>query len=533
MVKSSFPRSWSDKTPLEYTDPDIIQNYLYDESRIIRGSAYRIILPWDESQIAHILSKANENDYRVTISGAGTGITGSRVPLGGVVVSMENMTMVSKESPGKERVVKYGSKNYLIKYYKSDEDDSFHIVAPVGMPVDVFIQALDELSLVYPPEPTEKLAFLGGNLSTHASGKWSFRFGPLRKYIYRLRLVLPSGQVIDVKRGEYTIRKYIEIESKSGSSLEIPVPLLNTPNVIKSSAWPNIRVGDDLVDFLIGMEGILGVYTEVEYRLPPKPKNIYSLFTIFQSEDDAVNTVEELRRRAREYGIWAVEYIDYESIELIRHKLRREFPLKSGGGILYIDVAGGDDIFDLLTKVSDLLESYGAVETYASDDPRWMDEAMRIRHMVPENINNFLSIHGMHKVASDASVPFYKLRDALELYREVGEESGVNYVIFGHIGDAHLHFNFLPRNNKELQRSMHYMTYLLKRFVGWGGSVTAEHGFGKKKYLDEDGIMKPLIRLQYGEEGEEMVRDLKSVIDPKSILNVGNIAWPKGFNFPY
>lgn len=526
MVKLVKPRKWTSEPPKESTNRDRVNNYLMDESRLVVGRAYKVVYPMDEEQISSILRRASERGERVTVSGAGTGLTGGRVPLGDIVLSTEYMRGVSRESRGKEIRVDLGGARYVFKHYVG-EDGLHHVTAPIGVTIETLIYLLDSLGLVYPPNPTEKSAFLGGNLSTHASGKWSFRFGPLRKYIYRLRLVLPSGGVLELVRGEYRVKQYIELETVEGKSVELRLPIYSTPRVRKSSAWPNIEIGDDLIDFFIGMDGILGVYSEVELTPPNKPQNIYSIFSIVGDEDNLLQAVYELRRNKDRYGIWAVEFMDHRCLEFIKERIGRSFPNIESGGVLYIDVAGGDDIFDNLSGVNDILEAAGSIDTYASDDPRWLEEAMRIRHLVPESVNNYIARHGTHRVASDASVPDNRLGEVLSLYRELGDEAGIEYLIYGHIGDSHLHFNFLPRNSDEIDLAMRYLTMMLGEIVSWGGSVTAEHGFGKKKFLDEDGEYKPLIMLQYGDKAVEDVRDLKSSVDPQYILNVGNIIEPE------
>ena len=527
-IRLSRPSFSNCSSVKESVDKHVLERYLVDESRIIKGYADKVLYPVDECQVANILSKAWRNRVRVTVSGGGTGLAGARVPLGGLILSTEYLRSVSKERRG--NIIKYGSggATYILKSYLDEEDGYLHVCAPPGMPVEDFISAIGDLGLVYPPNPTEKTAFIGGNLSTHASGKWSFIHGPLRKYVYRVRIVLPFGDVVEIRRGTYRVGRDVELETTSGDSISIPIPHLNTPDVRKSSAWPNIAPGMDLIDFFIGMEGILGVYTEIEYVFPRMPSNIFSLFSVFTEEDDVLSVVEELRNRASEYGVWAVEYLDYKCMELIKDKVSRDFELGEDGGILYIDVAGEDDVLDKLSYVGEVLESHNAVETYASDDPRWVSEAMNIRHLVPESVNHFINRHGTHRVASDASVPVSRFREAMEFYREFCEESRLNYLLYGHIGDSHLHMNFLPRNRDELVEAMRLLTIILKKMVSLGGSVTAEHGFGKKKYLDEDGKFYPLIHLQYGIDGELRIRETKESLDKYYILNVGNIIPPPG-----
>jgi FAD/FMN-containing dehydrogenase len=102
----------------------------------------------------------------------------------------------------------------------------------------------------------------------------------------------------------------------------------------------------------------------------------------------------------------------------------------------------------------------------------------------------------------------------------------VAYAIFGHIGDCHLHFNFLPRTADELEQMKKASYRLAKRGVELDGTITAEHGVGKKTYVD-NGAPKPYLELMYGRQGLESIAAIKTAIDSNWILNRGNVVTPQ------
>jgi D-lactate dehydrogenase (cytochrome) len=103
-------------------------------------------------------------------------------------------------------------------------------------------------------------------------------------------------------------------------------------------------------------------------------------------------------------------------------------------------------------------------------------------------------------------------------YHEMAKTTAVEYVIFGHIGENHLHFNFFPKNDEEKERASIAYIEAVKRAVNAGGTVSAEHGIGKLKHK--------YLEMMYGREGiMEMVR-IKKQIDPFCLLGLNNI-FPK------
>ena len=92
------------------------------------------------------------------------------------------------------------------------------------------------------------------------------------------------------------------------------------------------------------------------------------------------------------------------------------------------------------------------------------------------------------------------------------------YVIFGHIGDAHVHVNVLPRSGEEASRAAALILDLARDAVRLGGTVSAEHGLGKRK--------AHLLALQYTAGEIEAMRSIKRRLDPQWLLGRGTLFPP-------
>jgi FAD/FMN-containing dehydrogenase len=131
-------------------------------------------------------------------------------------------------------------------------------------------------------------------------------------------------------------------------------------------------------------------------------------------------------------------------------------------------------------------------------------------------VNEIVRRNGFTKLGSDYAVPVERNLEMLEFYRTrlEGEFAG-RYVIFGHIGDAHVHANILPATQAEFDRGMAAMWDLARRAVELGGTVSAEHGLGKKK--------RHLLALQYPAASIEAMKAVKRRLDPHWLLGRGTL----------
>ena len=114
------------------------------------------------------------------------------------------------------------------------------------------------------------------------------------------------------------------------------------------------------------------------------------------------------------------------------------------------------------------------------------------------------------------SVPDEHLEDVLDLYRTALDASSLDYVVFGHIGDNHLHINILPRDEADMVAGRALYDGFANRVVAWGGSLSAEHGIGKAK--------TGLLRRMYPPSALAAMSRIRDTLSPLRLLNPANLG---------
>ena len=198
-----------------------------------------------------------------------------------------------------------------------------------------------------------------------------------------------------------------------------------------------------------------------------------------------------------------LEYLDSGSLDLLRARFP-EIPPEARACVL-IEREVDDD--EWLEDVDT-----GWFATSAVDRERFR----LFRHALPEAVNDLVRRRNLTKMGSDFAVPIARNREMLQSYRETLDcDFPGRYVIFGHIGDAHLHVNVLPANDEEWKRASGLMTEFARQAVALGGTVSAEHGLGKRK--------RHLLEIQYSPLEIEKMKDVKRRLDPNSLLGPGTL----------
>lgn len=439
--------------------------YLEDASGF-RGTAERLIVPANESELAEALRDANATQTPVTIAGAGTGLTGARVPQGGWVISLEKFTRLDVHTG--------------------------YAISGAGVLLSEVHAAAQRSGQFYPPDPTETSASIGGTIATNASGSRSFRYGATRGWLEGLRVVLADGSVREFARGE-------AIDFNPGT-----IPL---PRVTKNTAGYLLRPGMDWIDLFAGSEGTLGVITEAHLKLLPAPKAILGGVVFFAGDDAAIDAVEVWRETASPRML---EYLDGASLDLLRTRFN-EIPPAAHSAILFEQELSGEDDPEV-DGWADRVEAARALT-----DDSWFaltaadrERFRRFRHSLPELVNETVRRNGALKMGSDFAVPLARNREMLAFYKcRLEAEYPGRYVIFGHIGDAHVHVNIFSGDAAPL------LEEFARHAVSLGGTVSAEHGLGKRK--------AGYLKLQYTAEEIEKMRAVKRRLDPGNILGRGTL----------
>ena len=471
------------------TSPDEIESFLADASFIREGHADRVLLPESIAEISEILASANRERVPVTISGAGTGTVGGRVAFGGIVLATDKLNR--------------------IKQIVHEDHGGFAVVEP-GVVLADLQRAVDQQGLLYPPDPTERGCFVGGNVATNASGARTFKYGPTRNYIRRLKVVLASGEVLDLPRGE--VRADARGRIRLGKAIEVTLPHYRMPATRKNATGYFVAPEMDAVDLFIGSEGTLGVIGEVEVKLLPKPEGLLSGVVFFADESDVLALVREVRATV---DARAVEFFDRESLRFLREKYPT-IPDEAVAAIFFEQETTAATEDAVLNQWLALLDQHHALaDSWFATNEQDQAKLREFRHQLPVLMNEWFAHYRQRKVSTDMSVPDDAFVGLFRLYKDTLQSSGLRYTIFGHIGDNHVHVNILPRDEAEGARARELYVQFLKYAASVGGTLSAEHGVGKLK--------RDYLRLFYSDEQLREMATLKLTLDPNGILGRGNI----------
>jgi D-lactate dehydrogenase (cytochrome) len=482
---------------------DEIQNFLTDASNMVGGSLDKVIFPESAAEIAEVLREADQSGTPVTVSGAGTGLVGGRVPFGGTVLAMDKLNKIKEIS-----------------------SEQFSGIVESGVILGDYQKEVEAQNLFYPPDPTEWSCQMGGTVATNASGSRSFKYGSTRPWIRRLEIVLTTGDIFNLKRGDHSFGESgkcsLELADKK---IHLKLPTYRMPDTSKHAAGYFSRPGMDLIDLFIGSEGTLGIVTEIETALLPKPEKYLSGIIFFTKEKSLLEFVSracalsyENRAAKNKNAVDAslLEYFDRNSLDFIRDK----FPLvpeNMAGAVFFEQETTEENEDGLLTLWNHLLEETGAeieVSWFAinAEDAKKMRE---FRHALPVAVNEWIVKHGQRKVSTDMAVSNEEFPRQLKFYQDTLNEAGLNYVIFGHIGDNHVHVNILPRDENEAQKARHIYGRFIARTCIVGGTISAEHGVGKLK--------RKYLNVMFGERFLNEMIEVKKTLDPTFILGRGNM----------
>ncbi len=504
-------------------DKKELAKYQRDESSAFTGTADRLYVPETEGELCSIIGLLNAGRTRFTISGSGTGITGSRCPVhGGAVIAMDRF--VSPQSPrpdGFEEIREQGFTIYLNAAEKI-------AIAPAGILLSTLDSILSGRGLLYPPDPTEMTAMLGGTVATNASGARSFFYGPTRAWVRALRIVLPSGDVLPLERGEAVARDgTLELSVPSAGAVSVPIPSrAGYPMpATKNAAGLYLESGMDGVDLFIGCEGILGCFTDITIRLTDRIAQTLTVVGYFSEEADALSFVDAgvLKRSPLQY--LSLEYFDGRALDFIRGRYP-DVPRAAAAVLFELPYDGADTTSvypgrDLLTRVQDELRAYRCAADWSVPHPN--RESIRLfRHALPEIVNDYVRTRS-GKIGTDMAVPHARFREMMAAYHAASSAAAVPYVIFGHIGNDHVHLNYLPDDGEAAARAKQAYAVLARSAVAFGGTVSAEHGVGKKTVLDHSGAQVPYLQVMYGKAGLAAIAAVKNRLDPRGLMNAGNM----------
>lgn len=440
-----------------FTAGQIGADYSHDELGGVSSMPEALVKVLSTEEVSAILKYASEQNIPVVVRGSGTGLVGAGVALyGGIML----------ETTGMDRILELDEENLTVT------------VQPGVLLMDLAAYC-EEHDFLYPPDPGEKSATIGGNISTNAGGMRAVKYGVTRDYVRALTAVLPSGEVLHLGG-----------------------------KVVKNST------GYALKELLIGSEGTLAVITEAVLKLVPLPKVTVSLLVPFPSIKEAIETVPKLIKSHA--SLTAIEFMEKGTILFSEEYLGKRFPDTNAPAYLLLTADGNErcTVGEQLDGVAELCLSSGALDAYFVDTEERKASVWTARGAFLEAIK--ASTTEMDEC--DVVVPRNKVADFVLYTHELSNWLNVRLPSFGHAGDGNLHVYICRDDMDETEwKKMLEVAFdlLYAKAIELGGLVSGEHGIGyaKKSYMAD----------AYGDMTIEIMRKIKQAFDPNDILNPGKI----------
>ncbi|MDD5938326.1 MAG: FAD-binding oxidoreductase [Clostridiales bacterium] len=415
-------------------------------------------------EVAAVMKLCNEHHVPVTPRGAGTGLVGGAVPIeGGVLISTAKMN----------KILSYDTENMVVR-------------VQAGVLLNQLADDAAKQGFLYPPDPGEKFATLGGNVSTNAGGMRAVKYGTTRDYVRAMTVVLPTGEILHL-----------------GAS------------VSKSSS------GYSLLNLMVGSEGTLGIVTELTLKLIPMPKEVVTLVVLFESLDDCISTVPKLMRSGLQPQ--ALEFMEREIVRLSESYLERStFPQTYQGSeinaYLLVTFDGDDEeqLSGMIERASEVVLDAGALDVLVADTAQMKKDAWAARSSFLEAIEANTKLLD----ECDVVVPVNEIAHFLTFVKSIAQDYTFEVKSFGHAGDGNLHI-YTCSSDMELEEFRkqvdNFMEKVYAKATELGGQISGEHGIGHGKL--------PYLEKVAGPVSMRLMKGIKEVFDPNMILNPGKVCY--------
>jgi len=414
-------------------------------------------------EVSGIVKICHDNGIPVTTRGSGTGLVGGCTPIfGGVVICTTKM-------------------NKIISY----DVANFSVTVQAGVLLKQLAEDALTRGLMYPPDPGEKLATLGGNAATNAGGMRAIKYGATREYLKALKVVLADGEITDF-----------------------------------GSTVTKVSSGYNLVQLMASSEGTLGIITELTLKLIPAPKATISLMAPFEKLQPCIAAVPKF---FTDFKPQAIEFFEREILVSSEAYIGKQvFPRKIDGTeigaylLVSFDGSSQEELDPIVEKASEFFLECGALDILVADTPPKQKDIWAARSSFLEGIEEQTECLD----ECDVVVPVSRIADYMAFVEEVGKDFDFEIKYFGHAGDGNLHIytcsNTMEREEFVKQVAA-FFKKIYKKAVEFGGDISGEHGVG----LGKVGYFREAT----GETNFGLQRAIKRAFDPKFILNPGKVCY--------
>lgn len=388
-------------------------------------------------------------------------------------------------------------------------------------------RAARKVGLRFPPDPSSgAFCTIGGMASTNAAGSHSMHFGATRRWVRALDCVFNDGSRAEIRRGSPASANTGALERFSAISDRLIAAELEKPSVhdgvIKDSSGYGLAAysrSSELVDLLVGSEGTLALFAEIELDLIPVAPATSSVLGAFTSLEQAVVAAS----RARAAGAVACELLDRTFLDVAASGgAPRQVPADTESALLAeVEGEDGESAERAAREVEEIFRDAGATTVRIALDQHTETELWELRHAASPILARLDPHLRSMQFVEDSAVPPDKLPAYVRGVREILAASETRGVIFGHAGDSHAHVNPLVDVGRadwreRVDRILDGVTSLTSRL---GGTLAGEHGDGRLRTALMDRV--------WSSEALERFREVKAAFDPQNVFNPGvKVALP-------
>jgi glycolate oxidase len=435
------------------SQPEDLLLYEYDGS-VEKGRPDLVVLPTTTEQVSQIVKLTAKHNVPIVGRGAGTGLSGGALArTGGVMIVFARMNRIlSLDAENQRAVVQPGVVNFELT------------------------RAAEPHGLYFAPDPSsQKSCTIGGNVAENAGGPHTLAYGVTTNHVVALELVLPDGAIV-------------RVGSAHGDS-----------------------PGYDLTGLFVGSEGTLALITEITVKLSRKPEAVKTLLAIFNSVDDAAETVVDITARAITPS--ACEMLDGWTLQVVEDYVHAGFP-RDSAAVLLLEVEGlAEAVAGQATAITDVCDAHHAREVRMARDSVERELLWKGR----KNAFGALGRLAPSNYVLDGVIPRTKLPQTLRRIQEIGKQHGFDIGNIFHAGDGNLHPIVLydPRDKAQFERAMIASGEIIRYCVEMGGTLTGEHGVGMEK--------SELMPLLFSDADFDLMRRVHDAFNPNSSLNPGKV----------
>jgi glycolate oxidase len=444
----------------ENVSDDVADRYVYgSDASMHQSSASVVVRPVSADEVQKILRFANGRKIPVVPRGAGTGESGSAVPIdGGIVLDLKRMDRILEVRP----------------------EDMFCRVEP-GVVNDELNRQLKPCGFFFPPTPgSGKVCTIGGMIANNASGMRAVKYGATRDAVLGLKVVLANGDLVT----------------------------MGSRTIIQASGYQLERV-------MVGSEGTLGVIVEATLRVRPLPEERAVGRAVFYQLSQAGDAISKIVAR----GIVpsALELMDEVAIKSVNKALGAGLPEVEA--LILFECDGVKASFHHeIEKIKRILEECGAFDIVISDDPQEMEKLWEVRSSIFPATSMYKENRIRATLAEDITAPVSKLRELVEGIHQIARDNDLLIGTYGHAGEGLIHTAFLvdPRLPDEWDRTRKAVDEVFALVRHLGGTTSGEHGIGisKAPYFKKE--RKDLLELM---RGIKKVFDPNNILNPHKLMD--------------